>query len=132
MINLSEIARLEAQARKALEDIKKEIVEAVQTAPALPGVTQISKHPAIAIVNFSALKNGWNMAPETYLQSEQAKAIDAKVRGCQSLTAFAAAVREMVETKRVKMPGSSNYGITLNDNTVAVLREVLDLWNEDL
>ena len=112
---MRECLALEAQH----EALRMEIVEAMrqQITNCPTSGKKISDKPRVFTVNFASLTS-WNLSPEYYDQDEQARIVSQKLESATSMGQMIKHMREMVETKKVKI-GSTNYH--LNEQTIQVL-----------
>lgn len=106
------------------KNVKQKIVDNVASVGPEDGVT-IPKDTSlqIAIVKFSALKEGLNLAPSTYIPKAQAEAVKRRLDSCNSVQHVLDAVTEMVSTSKIRF-SNGNY-VTLNGNTTKVLSAYL-------
>lgn len=113
---------------KQAEDLRKEIIDkistAVETTP-LDGVTVLSKAPRAVSVKLSSVMTGpFILSPEYYIPESQAEAIRRKLSACQSTTALCAAVKEMIDTKKVRFSHNMHDdAVMLNAQSLKILRE---------
>lgn len=98
------------------------LVKAVDAAPPMPGVQQISSSPAIAIVRFSSLESGRNLAPSTYIQTAQIDAIKYIIDKQTSVRGIQSAIASMCRTGSVDITKECRERVTLNEHTLSVLR----------
>lgn len=85
-------------------------------------VKLISDSPEIALVPYSVVMSspGHILSAEHYLPGSQVEAVRHRINNCLHADQLCRAVKEMIETKKVKMRGGYTY---LNETTLRVLRE---------
>lgn len=82
----------------------------------------ICDNPPIALVSYSKIMSspGHILSPDYYIPSAQVEAVRHRINNCIHVNQLCKAVKEMIETKKVKVRGGYTY---LNETTLRVLRE---------
>ena len=120
---LQQVQQLENEISRMVDELKTQLVTAV-AGQHLEGVKEIGCSGRVVSVSLSAITKtpGLNLSAEYYIPQSQADAINHRLAACKSSQQLCKAVREMIETGRVKQSGNSNY-VYLNKETVRILRE---------
>lgn len=119
-MNLKDVTALEAQIGELIAEVRTAVVENVKNSP-MDGVRPVSTSPRACVVSLSTvMKNKLILTPEYYIQESQAALIEQKLTGLTTATALTKAVREMLDSKQVKI-GTERH--PLNPSTLGVLRK---------
>ena len=102
-------------------DLNLELLKAIETENR-KDVTLISDNPEIALVPYSVIMSspGHILSAEYYLPGSQIEAVRHRINNCLHADQLCRAVKEMIDTKKVKIRGGYTY---LNETTLRVLRE---------
>lgn len=118
---INQMRMLQAEIDKMTSDLNKALLDSIETENR-KDVHLISDDPQIALVPYSAIMSspGHILSAEYYLPGFQVEAVRHRINNCIHAEQLCRAVKEMIETKKVKMRGGYTY---LNETTLRVLRE---------
>ncbi|WP_289026426.1 hypothetical protein [uncultured Flavonifractor sp.] len=107
-----------------LEELKRDVVQKIRTAPPLAGV-QPAEWGGVrgAVVSASAIfgSRSVDLSPGYYLQDVQADIVGATIAPCQTVSEVVVRLEAMAESGKA---AHRNYaGTRLNERTIFVLRE---------
>ena len=123
MPNVNEILALESRINQLIADIRNDICERVEN-EGFEGVKTLSKNPNCFIVSFKTINaNGSVLSAEYYSQPKQAEYVRCSLEPAKTLHAVIKKLREIVETRQVKI-GANKHAI--NPVTINVINSFLE------
>ena len=122
--NVAEARKQEAEMDKVLAKLKALIIEEIEAAGPMDGVTITSDRLAAGTVSFSALRSNLNISPSTYLPKAQAEVVRKKLEPKKRVTDVIHTLEQMLEDEYVKL--SDGERVTLNEKTLEAIRKILE------
>lgn len=117
---MAQIRDLQNELDRMTSSLNLALLESIQTENEKVTPT-LCDNPHIALVPYSVImaSPGHILAPDYYIPSAQVEAVRYRINNCVHADQLCKAVKEMLETKRIRMQGGS---VLLNETTLRVLR----------
>lgn len=118
---INQLRDLQAEIDRMTSSLNKALLESIESENK-KDVHMICNDPQIALVPYSVVmaSPGHILSAEYYIPGSQVEAVRHRINNCLHADQLCRAVKEMIETKKVKMRGGYTY---LNETTLRVLRE---------
>lgn len=119
--SIHQMRELQAEIDRMTSVLNKSLLESIRNENEKETPT-ICDSPYIALVPYSKIMSspGHILAPDYYIPAAQVDAVRTRINNCVHADQLCRAVKEMIETKKVRISGGYVY---LNETTLRVLRE---------